>query len=126
MAKKKSKTKARDRGVQSNFWGMLQIVLIAAINKGQLPGTCFTIVAIVLAIRVPRQEIAKVISQMFDIVVLGNFVGYILFFVSLSLWYLHNKRERRISENELRRVSRERDKFQRQVLGDKLIESSED
>ncbi len=126
MAKKKRTRKASDRDVHSNFWGMVQIVLITAINKGQLPAAGLTIVAIVLAVKIPPQEIGKIVSQLFDMVVLGNFVGYILFLMTLLLWYLHNKRERHRSETELRRVSWERDKFQRLVLGDKLIESSED
>lgn len=124
MAKRKPKQKANNRSVQSNFWGMVQVVLVASMNKGQLLSAVFGIIMIVLAVKMPPEEVGKIASQLVDIVVLGNFVGYILFALTLLLWCLHNKRERRVSEKELRRVSRLRDELQRQILGDENIVSS--
>lgn len=121
MGGKKKPTK----GHHSNMWGMLETVLVAAINKGQVPVVTTSLVLLVIAVRVPEENISKVFDHLFDTVVLGNFVGYALTPITLMAWFLHTKRQRRIYEREVRRVAKTRDDVQRKLLGDKFVQSSE-
>lgn len=119
------KRKKEVDGTQSNVWGMLQTVLVAAINKGQVPVVTTSLFVLVIAIRVPEDTISRIVDRLFDIVVLGNFVGYFLALIISMLWFLHAKRQRHVFEREVRRVAKVRDKVQRKLLGPEYVQSSE-
>ncbi len=120
-----TKKGSRSEKIEKNGWACLSEVLIASINKGQLPIALIGLFFIIWVYKLPSDCLSSITTNLMDIVVLGNFIGYVLSGLFLSFWFLHTKRQRRIYENEIKRISDEKKKLQEQLLGKKHIESSE-
>lgn len=121
MAKKKTKERA-SRTV--NVWAMVRDVLIASINKGQLPIAGVILFVIILAVKMPSEQAGELLTKIFDFLINGYLLGYILFVASVFGWFAHVKIQRRTFANEIRRVGDEKTKLQEKILP-KLIDSSE-
>lgn len=121
MAKKKPKEPAR-RTI--NIWAMIRDVLIASINKGQLLIAGVILFILILAVKMPSEQTGELLKKIFDSLISGYILGYILFVASVFGWFVHVKIQRRTFHDEIRRVGDEKTELQKKILP-KLIESSE-
>ncbi len=127
MTKRKKSNKQRTERVETrkiNIWVMLRDVLIASINKGQLPIAIVGLFILILAIKMPSEQAGKLISELLDLAIKGKLLGYVLFVGAVFGWLIHTKRQRRTITKEIRRIGDEKTKLQ-EKLAPKLIESSE-
>jgi hypothetical protein len=114
---------SRSTRSEANFWGMLRDVLIAAMGKGQLPVAVAGMVFIIMAIRMPPEDISKLAFQMLSDLKEGYLVGDVLSGIFLISWYIHAKAQRRAIASEIDRIGLEKSRLQKENIGD-IIESS--
>ena len=115
----------RGKGNSIGFWQMLNNVLIASINKGQFPIAILGIVAIIGLVRMPPEDISKLFFRIFDGLEHYWLVGHILTVLAIVGWFIHARYQRRVINDEMRRVGRQRTDLQQKLMGSKLT-SSED
>jgi hypothetical protein len=108
-----------------NFWAMMNNVLITSLSKGQFPIACLFFVFVVILLKMPGDEVARMaLGILAD---LGNFklVGYALSIVLAGGWFIHTRWQRSKYEKELKRLVEERNQLQEGSGLGQLVESSE-
>jgi len=113
MSKRKQK---KDPTTQMNAWGAIRDIGIAAINKGQALEFFFALFFIIVIIKMPKADVSKLVFQLFDIVILGNFLGYVFGLCVVMISIGGFRAQRRIHTREIDRLSKERTKWQEQVM----------
>lgn len=113
--------KNRGKGYNNpNFWGMMQNVLIASLNKGQfiigLIGFIFLIMVLKLTPEDTKELLIKIINLFGDI----YYVGWIIAIFSTFGWYFGTKRIRKIHASEMERVSNEKKQLQQKLTNKRL------
>jgi hypothetical protein len=102
---------------------MLRDVLVASMNKGQLPPVLLTLVILSLIWRMPSGDVSKMVFELVDGARSGWLVGYAAATVSMLGWYFHARYQRRVITGEMRRIANERSALQSKSLGKKLKSS---
>jgi hypothetical protein len=102
---------------------MLRDVLVASMNKGQLPPVLLTLIILSLIWRMPSTDVGKLVFALVDGVKSGWLVGYIAAGASILGWYFHARYQRHLITGEMRRIANERSALQSQTLGKKLRSS---
>ncbi len=103
-----------------DFWTMVRDVLVTSINRGQLPQATTALVFIVLVVRMPRADVSKLVFSVIDGLANWSLVGWFAAGVTIILWYWHVRLQRRWWSPEMSRVSKERTKWQKRALDEKL------
>src|SRR5438874_8270492 len=100
---------ARKRPINYKFtiWEMFSNIFVAAINKGQLPVAILGLLLVIWAIRLPASDLSVFTSNVLDGLKRGYLLGYLLFIITLGLWFFFNKRLRRKAYNEQERIGLE-------------------
>ena len=78
------------------FFHMLRDVLVAAINKGQLPPLFAGVIFLVMIIKMPDADVSRLAFEIVQDLKTLHLLGYFLFVVTLIFWYLHAQSMRRI------------------------------
>jgi hypothetical protein len=117
------RSKNANNSYRPNFWGFMQNVLIAALNKGQLLGMGIIVFFLILAIKLPSDDIVPLFEKLLDISEINSILGWILAGITTFGGFLVNRWQRRIHTNEVRRISNEK-KLLQQKLTDKKLPSS--
>lgn len=107
-----------------NFWGFLEKVLVASLNKGQLIGMTIALIFIILIIKIPNDQILPFIEKLLDISKINSILGWILSgFVTFGA-YLTVRWQRRIHTKEIQRISREKKSLQEKLTQQQLPSSN--
>ena len=102
-----------------NFWGFLERVLVAALNKGQLIGMTIALIFIIVIIKIPNDQILPFIEKLLDITKINSILGWVLSgFITFGS-FLTVRWQRRIHTKEIQRISKEK-----KILQEKLINQS--
>ncbi len=100
----KSKTIVSANKYSTNFWGMIQNVLIASLNKGQLMIGFVGMILLVMTIKMSSSDIKDVLK---DVIVMAkdwhNAGWILLFIVTVSSAYLL-RRARNLHDQQLKRL----------------------
>jgi len=115
---KKNKTPAK-----INFFRMVRDVFIASMSKGQFPLAITGIILMLMIIKMPSEDVSKLVFKLIDLTVNMKIIGYVISFFTTIGWYFHSKFQRRTFTDEINRISEERNELQKQLLG-KRIKSS--
>ena len=99
---------------------MIRDVLVASINRGQLPQATAAIVVIVIVVKMPSDDVSKLASSAISKLVDGSLAGWAIAALAIIGWAWHARRQRRWWNTEMDRVSRERTKYQKIALKEKL------
>lgn len=103
-----------------NFWGMIQNVLIASLNKGQFIIGIVGIVLIILTIKLPSNDAKDLITQFIEVLKDWKFLGWFTSTLLSVGWFFSNKRLRRIYSEEFSRVGQEKTNLQNKFSKSKL------
>lgn len=103
---------------------MARDVLVASMNKGQFPLAMVGIIFMVMVLKMPSEDVSKLVFRIFDGISDGSVVGYVMSAALLMGWVLHSKWQRRIVAAEIERMGREKSQLQEKLL-DKSLTSSE-
>lgn len=107
-----------------NFWGFLEKVLVASLNKGQLIGMTIALIFIILIIKIPNDQIIPFIEKLLDISKINSILGWILSgFVTFGS-FLTVRWQRRIHTKEIQRISNEKKILQEKLINKRLPSSN--
>ena len=108
---------------KDGFWASLGRVFVAAINKGQFPSTILGLVLVGLVFRLPAESLGRITEQLVDHIVSLSLVGWILVPILLIYFAKRERRFRSLFNEEIKRVTDERNTWQKRA-GVNNIESS--
>jgi len=104
---------------------MLRDVFVASIDKGQFPIAAVSVICLAMIIKMPDQEVARLVYRLLDEARSFCSLGWDLSMVIAAGGYRHSQSLRRHCAAELARVTSERNNLQKQALGSHRIRSSE-
>lgn len=95
-------------------------IVVAAINKGQLPilGVCS--IFLVIFWRLPANELSDMLRDLIDRLAKGELIAYILLILVCAGWFSHAKKMRTNHTNEVNRISKEKSALQNQLADPKF------
>ncbi len=119
-----NKSKKRNDYNKPNFWGMMQNVLIASMNKGQFVIGVIGLAFLIMILKLTPDDTKSLLDDI--ILKLGNihYIGWTLGIFSTFGWFFGTKRLRRIHSKEIRRVSEEKKQLQQKATSKKLRSSN--
>ena len=97
------------------FWQFLRDVALAGIAKGQGPTILLLLFLIVVASRMPADDLGEVGQDFVDLLKHWWFFGWILAGVLAVCWAIHAKSYRRLHFREMERVGTEKSQLQKQA-----------
>jgi hypothetical protein len=112
-------------GAKVGFWEFLRDVLIASMNKGQFPAALLAMVVLSVIWRMPPVDVSKLMFRLLDVAEEERLVGYAVSVVSLFGWFFHARYQRKLINQEMKRISNERNQLQTRELGKKVKSSEE-
>jgi hypothetical protein len=124
MANNRPKQQNRKTVHESNFWGMVENVLIHSMNKGQLPLAGPILLIMFIILRLPEERVYDLVKQLFSLATVYKVGGWIFFVISIFGWIISAKSMRRSHTLEIRRLSNERTKLQEKLLNKNLPSSN--
>lgn len=104
-------------------WEMFRDIFVTAINKGQFPVVLLGLLFVILAVRLPPQDLKEFASRIIEYLKSGYLLGYLLFIITLTGWFFHAKRLRRKSYIEQERIGDEKSDLQKKHLPGKVKSS---
>lgn len=119
-----NKSKNRNNPYRPNVWGWLRDVLIASMDRGQLPGMTIAVILIILFIRYPSDEIPELIDKLLNISNLNRILGWIVAGVVVFGGYLVTRWLKITHTKEIQRISDEKKELQQQLSNNKLPTSN--
>lgn len=118
------KRKNTNNSYRPNFWGFLQNVLIAALNKGQLLLMGLIVFFLIIVIKIPSDEILPFIKGLLDISKINSILGWVFAFLITFGSFFINRYQRKIHTIEIKRISEEKRKLQEKLSQTKLPSSN--
>lgn len=125
MARNKQiKNKKTNNFNRPNFWGFLQIVLLAALNKGQLFGMGIVVIFIIFAIKLPNNEIVPLMKNFLFISNNKSIFGWIFAIIITIVSFFVIRWQRKIHTEEIKRISQEKRSLQEKLINKQLPSSN--
>lgn len=97
---KKNKTRA-PAPAKVSIAQAVRDVIITSINRGQFPFVLLGCIAVILTIKIPESEVVPLINSTFNQLSELSLIGYVLWVLTVFLWYFHAQRVRRELSGEL-------------------------
>jgi hypothetical protein len=108
--------------MRPNIWGAITMMVVAAIDKGQLPLVLIAAVLVFLIYRMPTSEVTPFARHLLDVLEKGHIIGYIIALGAFIGWLIHASWQRRLISSEFREITKERDHYQE--MAGVIVESS--
>ena len=123
MARNRS-NRNRNNSYRPNLWGALRDVLIASLNKGQLPLMLIGLILLVFAFRLPSDNLLNFLNGIIATLVERCTIGWWVSFGMFILLFLLTRWQRRIHTREVERISKEKKELQEILIGRNLPSSN--
>lgn len=124
MAKAKPRPATRSKPSKIGAFEMLRDVLVAGINKGQVPQVTLALVCIVIVLKMPPADVTAIVTRLFDGLRDGYYLGWFAVPILLIGWGWHSKSLRSRFTKEMQRVTTERSKVQQAGLNERIKSSN--
>lgn len=124
--KPKNKKQPQNFSRKTNGWDVLNSFLKGITNKGQLFGFLLIIIVMIIVIRLPAEELKPLADKILDGFSQTYLLGWFLAVLIAILSFFSNRRVRKQSSEDIKRIAEERNKYQRREIGDEKVKSSED
>jgi len=85
-------------------------------NRGQLIPVAIFFLLLVALLKMPEDQVAKLVFEILDGFRNHSILGYGLWGGTVLAWFMHSKWQRRTIQDELDRVTKERNRFQEMQL----------
>lgn len=99
-------------------------MVVAAINRGQLPIFGAFLVVLVLIIKMPSEDVSKLVFDILRSLRHGEFIAYILLACTGGGWFVHARIMRKLFSDEVERIGREKSRLQSNLAGMKFKSSN--
>lgn len=99
----------KSTGQRVNVWTMIRDVFVASINKGQFPLALAGFITLFALLKMPGDDVSKLVFRVFDAIENGCLVGYVLFFVTAGVSYVQFRKLRlhiQIEADEIAKIDR--------------------
>lgn len=103
---------------------MVRDVFIAAINRGQFLTAILGLILVIIAWRLPTEDLSAFVKSIIESLKTGYLLGYVLFILAITGWFIHSKRLRRLATFEQTRIGDEKTKLQKIAGLGKKVKSS--
>jgi hypothetical protein len=120
MAKQKDRRKESGK---IGLWTMIRDVLIASLNRGQFPFAAVCGIFVVMLVKMPSEDVSKLVFGLFDDLKRGWYIGYVLSAGLAIGWLKHSRWQRRIINDEMQRIGQEKTVLQEKLVGKTLPSS---
>ena len=100
---------------EPNMWAVIRDITFFAIGKGQLLLFIFGTTLIILAWRIPGDNLAEIVNRILDGMINRSLIGYVIAGAVLLGWIAQANFQRRVFQREMARVSKERNQLQEQL-----------
>ena len=98
---------------------MVRDVFIASMSKGQFPLAILGILAMIIILKMPSEDISNLAAKFIGLLSEWKIVGYVGAIFLAFGWFFHSKFQRRTFSDEVRRISEERNILQEKLTGKK-------
>ena len=112
--------------IKVTLWQMVGDLLIHVTNKGQILPFVFGVVLIVIASRMPSEELGKLAEVLLAWRTGVCVGGYVLALLVAFVWFWHVRFERRLHKGEIDRLAEERTFWQQIAMDQKMRSSKSD
>ncbi|MFJ2992719.1 hypothetical protein [Pandoraea sp. NPDC087047] len=92
-------------------------MVTASINRGQLPLFGFFFIIVVLVLKMPAEDVSRLVFELLACLKQGELIAYIVSGLLALGWFWHAKVMRKISSDEFDRIGNEKSRLQSQVTG---------
>lgn len=99
-------------------------IFIAAINRGQLLTAILGLFLIVVVWRLPQEDLSGFVRMVIESLISGHLLGYVLFVLTLTGWFVNSRRLRTIASKEQKRIGDEKTELQKATGLGKKVRSS--
>lgn len=118
------RNKSTNYNYKINFWGFLEKVLIASLNKGQLIGMTIALIFIIIIIKIPNEQILPFVYKLLNVSEINSILGWIVAgFITFGA-FLTVRWQRRIHTKEIQRISSEKKILQEKLTQQRLPSSN--
>ena len=104
--------KKRKKHNPTNMWDFLLVSTQTAINKGQLLLFGYSIVLVVMALRIPADKLGELADKIIDNFVKFQSGAWVLLLLALFFTFFYVKNMRRRFSKEYRRIGKEKSDMQ--------------
>ena len=119
-----AKKKGRNNQEKINIFVFLRDVFLEGLSRGKLLPITISLIIIIAILKMPAKDVSKLVFDIYGNLIDTSILGYVLFLVALFCWGIHLRLQRRINAREVKRLSEERNNWQKKAMGDSHIESS--
>lgn len=105
-------------------WQALRDMVIAAMNRGQLPILSVFLLILVVLLRMPEDDLSKLAFSVLEKLEKGELWAYGVLCVVILCWYVHARLMRKEFSIEMERVGKEKSKLQSKLTNTKLKSSN--
>lgn len=113
----------RNNNKKTNIWDVIRDVLIASINKGQFPLALFSLIVVILVVKMDGDKATELIFRIFEELLSLRLLGWALSIILIAAWYRHARKLRRVFTEEVTRIANEKTALQ-QKLTNRVNQSS--
>lgn len=105
-------------------WQALRDIFREAIVRGQLPALGVLLVLVIVAARLDPKDLSEIVKEVVHHALYLHLLGWLLWLLTVILWFYSARRERKFLMDEVRRLAKERTEWQRMALGKEEVKSS--
>lgn len=117
---KQGKNSGRTGVVKVTWAQAFRDILIASMNKGQLPLLAFAGVIALMIWRMPEADITSLVDRMLTRLESGELLGWLFALLLVIGWYTHARWLRKEYADEFDRIGREKSRLQEGAAGRRL------
>ncbi len=126
MAKKGAGQKANESYHRNNpnMWGCIRSIFLASLSKGQVGLVFVGVLLIIIAWRLPPEELGQLCREMLRFTKDGYLAGYAMFFITAVGWFFQSRAQRKKMNGEINRMAEEKNQLQKRLLPRGEVKSS--
>lgn len=124
MPRNKVTRKKHPSYYKPNGWRAIADVLIASMNRGQLPVIMFVFLLFVIILKMPSEDASTLAFAILDQLKRLRLLGWALSLIFMFLWFNSSRRLRKSHSTEFKRVGKKKKELQEKLTLRKLDSSN--
>lgn len=92
-------------------------MVVASINRGQLPIFGFFLVIVMLIWKMPAEDVSRLVFELLTSLRQAELIAYVISAILAVGWFAHSRVMRKVFSEEFERIGREKTSLQSQAAG---------
>ncbi|UJB17601.1 MULTISPECIES: hypothetical protein [Lysobacter] len=118
-----NKAASRPSDIKVTWAQAVRDIVVASINKGQLPVLSLSAVLLLIVYRMPVDKVAELAFKLIEHLQSGAITGWLLMVLVTGGWFFHSKHMIKQFKSEHDRIGQEKSQLQHQAAGEKFPSS---